>query len=124
MKTLFLILLFISPSIFAADVNVSWVYPTTYTTGAPMPIEEAKEIAIQYGTCTTATVPTFGTLTKEVIVPAPATTTKLTGVVAGTYCWRLKLTDTLLRVSAWTTVISKVIVETKPKAPINVVVIQ
>lgn len=119
-----LALLLLPLSAVAADATVTWTHPTQYTSGAPLALEAIRETTVQYGTCTTATTPTFGTLTKETIVPGPAATVKLTGIAAGTYCFRARTTDTAGLVSAWSTVVSKAIVEVKPKAPTGVVVTQ
>jgi len=106
----------------AAEVNVSWTHPTQYTDNTALGVANLKETQVQYGTCTTATTPTFNVLTAEVVVPAPAATVKLLAVSPGTYCFRARVTDLQLRVSNWSVVVSKAIVEIKPKAPTTVVI--
>lgn len=106
----------------AADATVSWTHPTQYTDGTAFTVDKIKESLVQYGTCTTATTPTFGTLTADAVVPAPAATVKLTGITAGTYCFRVRTVDTNSQVSSWSIVVQKAVVEVKPKAPTTVIV--
>jgi hypothetical protein len=101
----------------AADATVSWTHPTQYTDGTALPIDKIRETAVQFGTCTTATPPGFGTLTRETIVPAPAATVKLTAVAAGTYCFRAKTVDVNTQAGAWSAVVQKAVVDVKPRPP-------
>ena len=122
MKTLAMVALLIALPAGAADVKVSWTNPTQYSDGTALALDNIKDTRVQYGTCTTATTPTFGTLTGEKYVPGPEATMTFTGVAAGTYCFRAQTTDLQSRVSSWSVVVSKPIVEIKPKAPTSVVI--
>ena len=106
----------------AADVKVSWTHPTQYSDGTVLALENIKDTRVQYGSCTTATTPTFGTLAVEKYVLAPAALHTFTTVAAGTYCFRAQTTDLQGRISPWSVVVSKPIVEIKPKAPTSVVI--
>jgi len=106
----------------AADVKVSWSHPTQYTDNTPLALENIKETQVQYGTCTTATTPTFGTLTAEQVAAAPLTTITFTAVVPGKFCFRARTVDLQLRASAWTAAVAKTVVDIKPKVPTGVVV--
>ena len=119
MKALAMLALLVVFSANAADVKVSWTHPTQYSDGTALPLESIKDTRVQYGTCATTA---FGTLTAEKYVAAPAATWTFTAVAAGTYCFRAQTTDLQGRISPWSVVVSKSIVEIKPKAPTSVVI--
>ena len=122
LRKLLPLLLLLPLSALGAEVNVTWVHPTQYSDNSALPLEAIRDTTVQYGTCTTATTPTFGTLTRETIVPGPARTVLFSAVAPATYCFRARTTDAQARVSNWSAVVKKAVVDIKPKAPTTLTV--
>lgn len=83
----------------AADATLTWTHPTQRVDNTPIALSEIKETQIDWGLCTTGNVfPATPVGTKS--VPAPATTTVVTGLAYGTWCFRARTVDTLNEASA------------------------
>lgn len=115
---LFAIVLFISFNAHAADATVSWTMPATNTDGSAIPASGAGSIAstrVEYGSCSGTA---FGTKAGEVTVPAPATSTTITGFAAGsTACFRAYVKNTYGTESAPSGVVSKTFPTPTPNPP-------
>lgn len=103
----------------SAPVSVTWTNPTTRTDGTAIPTSGTGALAstrVEYGSCAGAA---FGTVSGQVTVNAPATTTTI-DLPAGTWCFRAYARDAAGLESAPSNVASKVV----PVAPPNPPVIQ
>lgn len=79
-------------AVWAADATLTWTHPTQRVDGTSLPLASIKETQIDWAPCATGnTFPTTATGTKA--VPAPATTTTVTGLVYGTWCFRARTVD-------------------------------
>lgn len=93
--TLLTILVFVlmAKSVYAADATVSWTHPTQRVDNTPITLAEIRETQIDWGVCATGnTFPATPAGTKA--VPAPGTTTQVTGLTYGTWCFRARSVDT------------------------------
>lgn len=90
---LFLAAMFWLGTALAADANLSWTHPTQRVDGTALPLSAIKETQIDWGACAAGnTFPATPAGTKA--VPAPATTTTVTGLAYGTWCFRARTADT------------------------------
>jgi len=69
----------------AASVTASWTHPTSFVDGTTLALSQIASTRVEYGSCSGTA---FGTKVGEVTVPAPATSTTITGLVPGTHCFR------------------------------------
>lgn len=77
----------------AADATLTWQHPTQREDNSALPLSEIRETQIDWGRCATGnTFPATPAGTKA--VPAPATTTVVTGLDYGTWCFRARSVDT------------------------------
>jgi len=104
---------------FAADISVSWVNPTRDVDNVLLPATGPQSLAstrVQYGSCSGTA---FGTAAGQVIVPAPATTTTISGLPSGsTYCVRAFSRNVAGDESAASNVVSRVIPTVPPQPPV------
>lgn len=95
---LILWLLLTIPKAFAADAQLSWTHPTQREDGTALPLAEIKETQIDWAACAAGNVfPPTPAGTKA--VAAPATSTTVTGLTYGTWCFRARTVDTANLVS-------------------------
>ena len=80
-----LLLLSFSGPLLAANVTVSWTHPTQFTDGSALALNQIASTRVEYGSCAGTA---FGTVAGQVTVPAPATTTTISGFAPGTHCFR------------------------------------
>lgn len=77
----------------AADATLTWQHPTQREDNSALALSEIRETQIDWGRCATGnTFPATPAGTKA--VPAPATTTVVTGLDYGTWCFRARSVDT------------------------------
>lgn len=76
----------------AADANVSWTHPTQRTDNTALPLSEIQKTVVEWGLCSGGNFPATPAGTRD--VPAPATTTSVTGLAYGTWCFRAFTVDT------------------------------
>lgn len=102
----------------AATATVSWAMPTQNTDGSAIPVGGIGSIdftKVQIGTCNGSG---FDSVLGEVIVPAPNTSTTISEIEPGTYCFRAFVTNTYGSESAASNVASKVFDPVIPKPPV------
>lgn len=102
----------------AADLSVSWTYPTTNTDGSAIPASGAGSISgfvLEWGTCSGTA---FGSKLGGAAPTAPATSYTVTGLSPGTYCVRLAAVNTYAIVSAFSNVATKTIAAPTPNPPV------
>lgn len=103
----------------AEDATVSWTHPTTNVGGSAIPSTGAGSISstrIEYGSCSGTA---FGTKTGEVSVPAPASSTTITGLApASTLCFRAYSRNTYGVESVSSAVVSKTFPPPTPNPPV------
>ena len=102
----------------AADMSVSWTYPTTNTDGTAIPATGAGSISgfvLEWGTCSGTA---FGSKLGGAAPAAPATSYTITGLAPGTYCVRLAAVNTYAIVSAFSSVATKTIAAPTPNPPV------
>jgi len=78
MKRLLLLAALLPISAFAATVNVTWVQPTTYEDGSPLPASEIQHYRLAWSV--------RGVAQPDIIVPVGATYTLNTGTLTGRTC--------------------------------------
>lgn len=69
----------------AGDAQVSWVHPTQFEDGTALAVGQIERTRIEWGTCAGSA---FGVRAGDVSIPAPATSTTITGLAPGTWCFR------------------------------------
>jgi len=103
----------------AADISVSWSNPTRDVDNVLLPATGPQSLAstrVQYGSCSGAL---FGAVIGQAVVPAPATTTIITGLPSGsTYCVRAFSRNVAGDESAASNVVSRVIPTSPPQPPV------
>lgn len=98
----------------AATATITWTHPTQRENGVSLALSEIKQTNIDYGICVGSALPATP---QTVVVPAPATTTTITGLGYGTWCFAGQTVDTGLLESVNSTVAQKVILA-PPKPPV------
>lgn len=109
--------LIVSRPLWAATANVSWTHPTQFVDGSALALGQIASTRIEYGSCSGTA---FGTRAGDVTVPAPATSTTISGLAPGTHCFRAFTRTTAAagnQESAPSGVASKVIPFPAPGAP-------
>lgn len=102
----------------AADLSVSWTYPTTNTDGSAIPASGAGSISgfvLEWGTCSGTA---FGTKLGGAAPTSPATSYTVTGLAPGTYCVRIAAVNSYAVVSAFSNVANKTITAPTPNPPV------
>lgn len=88
-----LIGLIVTRTVYAADATLNWTHPTQRVDNTPITLAEIRETQIDWAKCATGnTFPASPLGTKA--VPAPATSTVVTGLDYGTWCFRARSVDT------------------------------
>jgi hypothetical protein len=105
-------LFLIAGSAFAGQAVVTWTNPTARTDGSPLTNLAGTEV--EFGTCSGTA---FGTVIGAQAVTGTATTLTITGLTAGTYCFRAQSVDANNLHSAWSAVASKVVPVAPPNPP-------
>lgn len=107
---------------FAATLNVSWTNATTNTDGTAIPASGPGSLTntvFEYGPCSPARDAIVGTPV-VVTVPAPATSPALPpNIGPGTWCGRVRHTNTYGEESAWTGMAVEVVDAPVPNPPSN-----
>lgn len=120
MVLVFIAFLALSNAVFAADATVTWANPTSNTDGTTIPATGAGSLTatrVEYGSCSAPNV--FGTRAGEVSVPAPATTTTISGFAPNTTsCFRAFARNTYGQESAVSNIASKFFPAPIPNPPI------
>lgn len=114
-----LALFLIAGSAFAGQAVVTWTNPTARTDGTALTAAQIGSTEVEYGTCSGTA---FGTVTGTQAVTGAGTTLTITGITAGTYCFRARTHDTLNNLSAWSNIASKVVPMAPPNPPVLVTV--
>ena len=99
----------------AEDATLNWTHPTQRENNVALALAEIRETQVDWGLCSGTSFPATPAGTKA--VPAPATTTVITGLAYGTWCFRARTVDTGGLTSVNTSVVSKVILA-PPKPPV------
>lgn len=75
----------------AGEASLTWVHPTQYTDSTALPLSAISTTEVEYGVCNAGRT---GFLTTpapvRVSVPAPAAARVVTGLAAGTWCFRAR----------------------------------
>jgi hypothetical protein len=106
-------------------LTISWVAPTQRTDGTALPLSQLSGFRVDWGTCTTATPPAFGTQIGTATTTMNTDTEYSTGVLSpATYCVRVYANATDGTVSASSNIASKTIFPppSPPKPATNVTV--
>lgn len=104
----------------SADATLTWTHPTQRVDNTPIAITEIRETQIDWAKCAAGNVfPTTVDGTRA--VAAPATTTVVTGLAYGTWCFRARTADTGGLVSANSNTVWKQYLA-PPKPPVIVTV--
>lgn len=115
-----LLLFLLLGSAWAADATVGWTHPTAWTDGQPLSAAQLERTDVEYGSCSGSG---FGTVAGQQSAPAPATSTTIPGLAAGTYCFRARTITRSGAQSAWSAVASKTIPAAVPLPPVITVTI-
>jgi len=115
-----LLLCLVSGLTFAADATLSWVNPTQYTDGSPIPAGVLASTGIEYGLCDATGAAIAGT-PSTASAAAPATTTVVSGLGNGSWCFHAKAVTVSGSYSTWSAMATKTIVLT-PAAPTGLTV--
>lgn len=105
----------LSGKAYAEDATVAWTHPTQRENNVALALAEIRETQVDWGLCSGGTFPATPAGTKA--VPAPATTTTITALGYGTWCFRARTVDTGGLTSVNTSVVQKVILA-PPKPPV------
>jgi hypothetical protein len=110
----------------AGEAEVTWTHPTQYVDGTALPISQIARTEIEYGICNGLNSGFMATPAPVIVsVTAPAAARTITGLAAGTWCFRARTVSTLNTTpSAWTvnangTLPYKVILPPVPQPPSN-----
>lgn len=106
----------------AGDAVLTWTLATQDTDGKAIPASGPTSLAstrVEWGTCNGSA---FGTAVGQQTVPTPATTYTVTGLTAGTWCFRAYSRTVAGLESAPTNVVTKTILQSPPQPPGNLTV--
>lgn len=113
----------------AGEANLSWIHPTTYTDGSPLPIGQIARTEVEYGLCNAGKTGFLASPAPVIVTIAPPPAVRVvTGLSPGTWCFRARtVATTTTTPSAWTantdgTLASKVILQAPPSAPTNLTI--
>lgn len=105
----------------SADATVSWTNPTQNTDGTPIPATgpgSLTGIELYYGICASGNQSLLPTpVPVSVTVPAPGTSKVITGLGAGTWCFRAR-SVTSQAMSDWTLYVNKTVPPSVPNPPV------
>jgi hypothetical protein len=88
-----LVFVLLGRSVHAADATLTWTHPTQRVDNTPITLADIRETQLDWGVCGVGnTFPATPAGTKA--VPAPGTTTVVTGLAYGTWCFRARSVDT------------------------------
>jgi hypothetical protein len=102
----------------AGDALLSWTPPATNTDGSAIPATGAGSLTgtrVEWGSCSGTA---FGTAAGTVTVPAPSTSTTITGLGVATYCFRAFARNTYGSESLASAVVSKIFPAPVPNPPV------
>jgi hypothetical protein len=102
----------------AADVTVTWTQPVTNTDGSAIPATGAGSIAsnrVEWGGCAAGA---FGTKAGEKVVSPAASSTTITNLGPGTWCFQVFARNTYGAESAASNVASKLVPVPVPNPPV------
>lgn len=129
MKKLLALMLLVPGWVQAGEADLSWVHPTTYTDGTPLPIGQIARTEVEYGLCNAGKTGFLASPAPVVVtILPPPNTQKITGLAPGTWCFRARtVATTTTTPSAWTanangTIAFKVILQAPPSAPTNLTI--
>lgn len=106
----------------AGDAVLTWTLATANTDGSAIPATGPTSLAatrVEWGTCSGSN---FGTASGQQTVATPATTYTITGLAAGTWCFRAYSRTVAGLESAPTNAVSKTILQAPPNPPGNLTV--
>ena len=106
----------------AGDAALTWTLATANTAGSAIPASGPTSLAstrVEWGTCSGSN---FGTASGQQIVATPATTYTITGLAAGTWCFRAYSRTVAGLESAPTNAVTKTILQAPPQPPGNLTV--
>lgn len=117
MLLLAILLFFFVGGAFAGEAVVSWTNPTTRTDGSALTAIGSTKV--EWGTCSGSA---FGTTQGSQSTTGAATTITITGLPAGSVCFRAATVDTAGLQSGWSNIASKVVPVAPPNPPVIVTV--
>lgn len=106
----------------AGDAVLTWTLATQNTDGTAIPASGPTSLAstrVEWGTCSGSN---FGTASGQQTVATPATTYTITGLAAGTWCFRAYSRTVAGLESAPTNAVTKTILQAPPQPPGNLTV--
>lgn len=106
----------------AGDAALTWTLATQNTDGSAIPASGPTSLAstrVEWGTCSGSN---FGTASGQQTVATPATTYTITGLAAGTWCFRAYSRTVAGLESAPTNAVTKTILQAPPQPPGNLTV--
>jgi len=106
----------------AGDAVLTWTLATANTDGSAIPASGPTSLAatrVEWGTCSGSN---FGTASGQQTVATPATTYTITGLAAGTWCFRAYSRTVAGLESAPTNAVTKTILQAPPQPPGNLTV--
>ena len=106
----------------AGDAVLTWTLATANTDGSAIPATGPTSLAatrVEWGTCSGSN---FGTASGQQTVATPATTYTITGLAAGTWCFRAYSRTVAGLESAPTNAVTKTILQAPPQPPGNLTV--
>jgi predicted phage tail protein len=118
MRKLLLLLCLIATPALAANLDLTWTYPSKNVDGTDIPATGAGSIAsskVEWGTCTGTA---FGTKAGEATVPAPTKTYSVPNLAPGTHCARVAVTNSYGVASDFTAAVSRTVDAPKPLPPV------
>ena len=114
-----LALFLLAGSAFAGQAVVTWTNPTTRTDGSALTAAQIGGTRVEWGTCSGSA---FGTAQGNQSTTGAATSTIISDLSPGTYCFRAASIDVAGLQSGWSNIASKVVPVAPPNPPVIVTV--
>lgn len=118
MRYLLALMMLVATTASAANLELTWTYPSKNVDGTDIPATGAGSIAsstVEWGTCAGTA---FGTKAGEATVPAPTKTYSVPNLAPGTHCTRVAVTNTYGVASDFTAAVSRTVDAPKPLPPV------
>lgn len=104
---------------FAGTATVTWTNPTARTDGTALPASQIGSTRVEWGTCSGSA---FGTTQGNQSATGAVTSTIISDLIPGTYCFRAATVDAAGVQSGWSNIASKVVPVAPPNPPVIVTV--
>ena len=98
---------------YAGSATATWTHPTSYVDGSPLVATDISQTRLEYGSCSGTA---FGVKSGETVVAGAATTATISGLAAGSYCFRAYTTAKGVE-SGPSAVASKTVPQAAPSPP-------